>query len=118
MDAKSKGLMKWTDAAKEKASKSHIGKPLSAFHRRQISKALKGKPKSPETIEKIRLANLGKTLSLAHVASILQANKGNKHALGIHWKHTTEQLAIMRVKSKRYALRRHMDHVHMWMGIA
>ena len=47
----------------EKMSKARKGIPLSEEWKKSISESLKGIPKTPEHIEKVRLANIGKTAS-------------------------------------------------------
>lgn len=77
------------------------------------SERLKGKmPKNigylhslPADIEKKRLENIskaltGKKLSKEHKENIVKKNKGNKYALGHHWKHTEKTKKKMSISQK------------------
>jgi hypothetical protein len=55
-------------------------KPKSLEHRRKISDALKGVPRSEEAKDKISKSNLGKTKSLEHRRKISEAIKAKHNA--------------------------------------
>lgn len=114
---------KHTEEYKALRSWLYKGRKLSEETRLKQSLALKGKPKTKEHAEKIKLgksfiseetrakigkAHKGKTLSVAHRKIISNAQKGNKHSVGR--KHTDETKLKMSIsKNKLYKRKKDMD---------
>lgn len=77
-----------TEESKQKMSLSHKGKTriFSENHKKNISKSLMGKKLSEETKNKMSESKKGIIFSENHKINLSLSNKGNKNALGKHWK--------------------------------
>lgn len=80
-----------------------FGQKHSQEARKKISKALMGKPKSPEHIEKVRQGKLGKFASLEAKEKMSLAHSGNKHHLfGKHHSEETRQKLSNARKGRKF----------------
>lgn len=84
-------LRVWTEASKEKLRQHNKNKTQTAESNAKRSAKLKGKPKSPETIEKMKLARANQTFSEETRNKMSLAKLGKKRA-----PHSEETKARMR----------------------
>ena len=80
-----------TDETRKKIGNSLKGRIYSEEHRRHISEARKGIPRSEETKERLSIAHTGKHLSEEHKRKIGEAGKGKKRSEEIRQKMSDAQ---------------------------
>jgi group I intron endonuclease len=87
--AKSNLGLKFSEEARRKISEANRKRTLSEEHKRKIGEAIRKRgPRSIETRQKISIAHMGLKPTEETRQKLIQAQKGNKNALGYH--HTEE----------------------------